>query len=340
MGSRSAPLVVLSYAAVAAAVVLLDLPSLVAIVLVAPLVLAAPGLSLAMALRIDSHPELPWRLVVLSIALSLATTALGGLLVNALAPLTAESWTIWLVGFTVVCCSVALFRAGPPLSPGIRPRLIRCAPNRRLLVRHWGSVATGGLVIVLLASAAALTEVSSRNAYNTPIVQLSLQPTSGSGGREVQLSVSNFSNHAERLQLAIARGRGPDAIRFAKVPASRTWTVNELVGSSGLSAVLTRPDQPGPIGEVTWRPTPAVATTPARCRRSLLEIVAQTILRAAFPARHHRTRRGRARRGCPQSREERAKSHTHIHTHVKPAEAGHTIARPPMGIVAPARGRR
>jgi hypothetical protein len=331
MGSRRAPLLVLSYAAAAATVVLLDLPSLATIVLVAPLVLVAPGLSLAMALRIDGHPELPWRLVVLSIALSIATTALGGLLVNAFAPLTAESWTIWLVGFTAICCSVAFLRAGPPPTIGVRPRVMQWTPDPGLFLRHWRSAAAGSLVIILLASAAAVTEVSGRDAYNTPIVQLSLEATRGSGGRVVQISVSNLSDHAERLQLTIARGRGPDTIRAANVPAQRTWTASELVGSSGLNAVLTRPDQPGPIGEVSWRRTLAGVPTglslfDTRAGWHPVLEIARSILRSAIPARDRRTRQDRTTRGCPQSRRKCAK--THRRTHPRKARGGRSKASP------------
>src|ERR1700685_2531619 len=110
MDNRPGVLVLPCYSIAAALVVLLRLPPAVAAVCVAPLVLLAPGYALVLALDIPGQADLPGRRFVLAIALSVATTALGGLIVNALAPLTAASWTVWLVAFTCACSLAAFLR--------------------------------------------------------------------------------------------------------------------------------------------------------------------------------------------------------------------------------------
>jgi hypothetical protein len=342
MASRRAPLLVLLYAVAAAAVVQLDLPPVVATFLVAPLVLATPGLALVMALRLASHPELPWRIFSLSIALSIATTALGGLFVNAVTSLTAASWTVWMVGFTAICCVVALLRADPAPAAGLSLRPVPWTRASAMLVGRWRLIATGTLVTLLFAGAAALTEVSSRSAYNVPIMQLSLATSPSSGSGEVQLSVTNLTGHFQRLQLKIVRGRGPGTISLAGVPASGTWTANEQLGSSGISVVLSRPGQTVPIDEVTWRPTPATVPRAIRelggragCASSVLETLKPAILRAASPARPPRVR---ATRRCSRPPRKRTRAHRYTHPRRRARRARTRHPGTARKSVVPARG--
>lgn len=259
MDSRRDPVLLAAYAVLAGAIVLLDPPSVLAVVLAAPLVLLVPGLSLVMALDIDGDPALPWRRLVVSIALSIAVVALGGILVNAVAPLTKSSWLVLLVVFTCLCSAVTFLRARHAwATPFPRPF---SGPDRPPVMRLWRWAAVGIVVLLLLAGAATLTEITSRNAYDTPLVELSLLPVPGGGGK-VELSVVNRSGRTERLRLTIVDGRGSTKVEDLELPASGSWTDQEPVGPAGLSAVLARPDRPRPVGMVSWSgegPAPAVA---------------------------------------------------------------------------------
>jgi hypothetical protein len=252
MDSQRGPLFAICYAIAAAVAVQLNLPPLIAVLCVAPLVLIAPGASLVMALGVKQDPEFPWRRIVLSIALSIATTALGGLVVNAFAPLTAGSWSVWLVGFTCYCSSLALLKRPRHASPSLRLPMTDWYPNGAPDTPRWQSVSAGGLAILLLVGTAALTEVESHSAYDTPITQLSLLPLPGSHGRTVALTVSNLSGHADTLKLTVRHGPGRITKMALDLPASRTWTSTESVGRLGLRAYLTRPPRLKPISEVTW----------------------------------------------------------------------------------------
>ena len=242
-----------AYALVAGAIALLGLPAVVAIVCVGPLVLFAPGCALVLALAIPERAQLPGRRVVLSVALSIATTALGGLLVNAVAPLTRTSWTIWLVGFTCVLSVVALLRRPAlPAAPARQPW-----PKRSARI-PWRGTALGVTAIALIAGAVTLTEISSRNAYEKPLIQMSLVPSPGYGGRVLRLTVSNLYPHEERLMLTIARGRNAKSVTSVVLPASYILTREERVGATGMSASLRRPGQARPFSEVSWIVAPVV----------------------------------------------------------------------------------
>jgi hypothetical protein len=249
MDSRRDPLVLAGYAILAAVVVLLDPPAILAIVIAAPLVLLAPGLALVMALDIDGDTALPGRRLILSIALSIATVALGGILVNTVAPLTKASWIVWLLAFTCICCAVTVLRAGQAwATPFPRPAqwLSRQPRNAGL----WPWVATGVAVVLLLAGAAVLTEVTSRNAYYTPLVELSMLPAPERGDGWVELSVANRSDHTEDLLLTVTDDSGSSSIENLKLPPSGSWKAEEPVSQPGIRAVLTKAGRSKPIGEV------------------------------------------------------------------------------------------
>jgi hypothetical protein len=282
MDSRWAVVVLPCYAIAAAALVALRLPPAVAAVCVAPLVLLAPGYALVLALDIPSRAELPGHRFVLSIALSVATTALGGLIVNALAPLTAASWTIWLVAFTCACSLAAFLRAPERPSLSSARRASRGDGARRTRQLPWQRVGVGALVLVLLAGAVVLTELNSRSAYDKPLTQLSLLPSAGSSGRKLRLSIGNLSSHTERLTLTLARRRRPSTMVNVVIPAAHTWSREEPGYEVGLNAWLTKPGQRQPFSEVSWSGTRRV---PARRHRR------------AARARHRRARLRKAQAG-------------------------------------------
>jgi hypothetical protein len=245
LNSRREALLVATYAVVAAAVLLLDPPTLLAGILGAPLVLLAPGLALVMALDIDGESEFPMRRLILSIALSLAVTALGGIAINTFAPLDRTSWTIWFVAFTCFCCAVAIWRAEEPAAAPLAGAL-EWLPGRggEGVGRRWAGVAV--VVCLILAGAATLTEITSRNAYDTPLVELGARPVPGSSG-ETEISVVNRTDHAERLRLAYTENTEPHPFEDFELPASGIFSEDLSVGPSGVTVELKRPGDSEPL---------------------------------------------------------------------------------------------
>lgn len=246
MNSRREALLVATYAVVAGAVLLLDPPTLLAGIVGAPLVLLAPGLALVMALDIDGESEVPMRRLILSIALSLAVTALGGIVVNIVAPLDQTSWTIWLVAFTCFGCAVAIWRGEEPAAAPLASA-IEWLPGRgrEESDRRWAGIAV--VVCLILAGAATLTEINSRDAYDTPLIELGARPVSGPTG-EMEISVANKTDHAEHLRLTYLENTFPSPFEDIEVPASGRWSEYLSVRSSGVTVVLTNPGDSEPLG--------------------------------------------------------------------------------------------
>jgi hypothetical protein len=246
LNSRREALLVATYAVVAAAVLLLDPPALLAGIVGAPMVLLAPGLALLMASDVDGESEFPMRRLVLSIALSIAVIALGGIVVNIFVPLDRTSWTIWSVAFTCSCCAVAIWRAD---EPGAAPLASAIEwfpwPGGEESGRPWAAIAV--VVCLILAGAVTLTEITSRNAYDSPLIELGARPVSGPVG-EVEISVANKTDHAEHLRLTFVEGTVPSPFADFEIPASGRWSEELSVGPSGVTVVLTKPGDSRPLG--------------------------------------------------------------------------------------------
>jgi hypothetical protein len=246
LNSRREALLVAVYAVVVAAFLLLDPPTVLAGIVGAPLVLLAPGLALVMALDLDGESEFPLRRLILSIALSVAVTALGGIVVNVIAPLDRTSWAIFLVVFTCSCCAVAVWReheaAATPVAAAIE-----WIPGRggKGGGRRWAGFAVA--VCLILAGAATLTQITGSNAYDSPLIELGAHPVSGPRG-EVEISVANETDHAERLRLTYREDTVPYPYEDFEVPASGSFSEFLKVGPSGATVVLTRQGDPRPLG--------------------------------------------------------------------------------------------
>ncbi|HLH14224.1 MAG TPA: hypothetical protein VKV16_05500, partial [Solirubrobacteraceae bacterium] len=165
MDDRRAPLWLACYALAAAVAVVVRLPPAPAALCTAPLVLLAPGLALVLALGIAGEREHPGRRLAVAVALSMATTALGGLLVNAATELTTTSWTVSLAGWTVACSLVAFLKAPPRATRSSTKRPREWAAGRRV----WTQALACVLALMLLGGAAALSERNSRSAYDKPV---------------------------------------------------------------------------------------------------------------------------------------------------------------------------
>jgi hypothetical protein len=271
MDSRLARIAAPSYAAVAAIVVLLHAPPALTAVLAGPLVLLVPGLALLGALDLPGQVEYPGRRLVLSIALSLATTALGGLILNAVADLKVTPWVVWLVAFTFVCSAVGWLRASSG-AEGLagEAAAARHSAAERIGSAPWHQLAVAGIAVVLFAGAAVLTEESSRSHYDKPLTQFSLAPATGSNGRSVRLTIANLTPNTEEMDLTLFRGSFQIATVPVKVLPSHSWTREEALTGGVLRATLTTLGGLTPFSEVSWTGT-AVTRAPriavARHRR-------------------------------------------------------------------------
>jgi hypothetical protein len=248
LSSRREVLCLAGYALVVGAVLLLDPPALLAGIIGAPLVLLAPGLALVMALDIDGQAELPMRRLIVSIALSLAVAALGGIVINTFAPLDRTSWTIWFLAFTCACCAVAAWRAEEP-GASLFASAAEWLPERARREDRHLLVGAAIAVVLILAGAAVLTSVTSRNAYDTPMIELSAHAAEGSSGG-MEIEVTNRGDHPEKLRLTYREGTSPNPYEDFEVPASKTFSTYLSIGDAGVDAVLTKPGQSEPLGEL------------------------------------------------------------------------------------------
>jgi hypothetical protein len=252
MDSRLARIATPSYAAVAAIVVLLHAPPALTAVLAGPLVLLVPGLALLAALDLPGQAEYPGRRLVLSIALSLATTALGGLILNAVADLRATPWLIWLVAFTFVCSAVGWLRVSSAEGLAAEAAAARRSAAQRFGSAPWHQLALAGIAVLLFAGAAVLTEESSRSHYDKPLTQFSLAPAAGSNGHSVRLTIANLTPNTEEMDLTLFRGSFQIATVPVKLLPSHSWTREEALAGGVLRATLTTLGGLEPFSEVSW----------------------------------------------------------------------------------------
>jgi|GEM_PF-2910883 len=252
MDSRLARIATPGYAAVAAIVVLLRAPPALSAVLAGPLVLLVPGLALLAALDLPGQADYPGRRLVLSIALSLATTALGGLILNAVADLRATPWVIWLVAFTFVCSAVGWLRASSAEGLAAEAVAARRSAAQRFRSAPWHQLAVAGIAVLLFAGAAVLTEESSRSHYDKPLTQFSLAPAGGSNGHSVRLTIANLTPDTEEMDLTLFRGSFQIATVPVKVLPSHSWMHEEALTGGVLRATLTTLGGLEPFSEVSW----------------------------------------------------------------------------------------
>ena len=234
--------------------------------MVVPLVLVVPGFALVVALDLAGQDGYPARRLVLSVALSFATTALGGLILNALAELTATTWAIWLLGFTCICSGIGQLRGSRALVPASGLRVARRSVAQALTAMPWQQPAAVGLALLLFAGAAVLTETSSRSNYDKPLTQLSLVPLAGADGQAARVTITNLTPEPEELQLTIIRGPRAIVTLPVTVLASHSWSREEPLTFSGLRATLAAAGGGAPFSEVSWTGSGALPVLVSRNR--------------------------------------------------------------------------
>jgi len=251
MGRRSASIGLMTYAVLAALVVLAGLPPVVVLVCAAPLVLVVPGYSALLAVDLPFQDEAPGRRLVLAVALSMASVVLGGLVLNALFSLTAAAWATWLASLTVACAAVALVRSTGSV---VAPRRAALRRTSRELVPQWRHVLAATVVALATGGAILVTKINGRATYDKSLTQLSVLPVGGSGDRVLRLTVTNASSHVAHLTLRVAYGkrRSAETSRLTIRP-SRSWSRLESAPAAAvMTATLSRPGARGPLSEVTW----------------------------------------------------------------------------------------
>lgn len=149
-----------------------------ALIFAVPLALVLPGYAITAAAFARRPLPLP-QLLLLSLALSLATLVLGSLVLNYLGGIHPLSWALLLVAVVLAACRVAAVRRSPGRGARAwpRPRLGRLEAAMLL-----GAVAAAAVALVLASHT-----VPADDALG--YTQLWILPQAGSGGSEAQVGV-------------------------------------------------------------------------------------------------------------------------------------------------------
>lgn len=202
------------------------------LVFAAPLALAMPGYAIVAATFAKRDLDRP-RLALLSIALSLATLALGALLLNyAPAGIHGFSWAVLLALVTLGGCRSAALRRGRKRTA---PRLPRLGPHRLKL-----ALALGGLAAAIVAVALASATLPATSALG--FTELWILPVPESDRGEAQVGVRSEEQRTTEFDLGI---------RIGKKVIRRSFTL-----APGEDEVVRIGPAPGPAGSKI----PVVAT--------------------------------------------------------------------------------
>lgn len=163
--------------------------------LLTPLLFVCPGYALVRAIEGRRRPD-ALELAVTTVALSFATAALGGLVLNTLdIGLTARTWSILFLIVTVPATAVAA-----------RRRVGADEGARQLLIRiHVTPLLAAGIICVLL-SAAAVIAVRSQEAQDRRTSTVALSVARSNGGSTLRISVLNAASGPRRYWVRINVG--------------------------------------------------------------------------------------------------------------------------------------
>lgn len=207
------------------AIVALALPwPAVSLVFAAPLALFAPGYAIVAAAFARHQLNQP-RLLVLSLTLSLAVLALGGIFLNLLGGIHASSWAILLLAVVLGCSRAAALRRDRKPRP---LRLSRPKPNRLEL-----GFALGGLAAVVTALVLASATLPAERALG--YTELWIVPVPESEGREAEVGVKSEEQETREFDLGIRIGPSQIVRRsFTLAPGEETVVpIGPLAGPPG-----------------------------------------------------------------------------------------------------------
>jgi uncharacterized membrane protein len=201
-------------AAAVCAIAALLLPNdVVRLIFALPLVLLLPGYAIASASLAKRGIEYP-QLALISVALSLAVLALGGLVLNYLGGLHPGTWALLL--FLVVLAAAraaALRRQAAPSSASPRPQLQRPAAAAVGLI-------LGGIVAAAAALVLTFTPVSAKHAVGYSDLWMRSYEDGGAGVR-VGVSNQEHDRTAYGLIANFGHGRHLAVRRFVLDPGQR-----------------------------------------------------------------------------------------------------------------------
>ena len=210
----------------------------VALVFAVPLALVLPGYAIVAAAFARRALPLP-QVLLLSLALSLATLALGSLVLNYLGGIHPLSWALMLVAVVLVACRVAAVRRSPGRSAGTwpRPRLGRLEATMLL-----GALAAAAVALVLSAHT-----VPADDALG--YTQLWILPQAGSGGSKAVVGVGSQQQTSVNYDLLVRIGSNTLLRRSFRLAPGETRLVNlrappSTLGTVPVVATLLRHNRP------------------------------------------------------------------------------------------------
>lgn len=212
----------------AAAALLIPLGG-VALIFAVPLALLLPGYAISAAAF--ARRPLGWpQFLLLSIALSLATLVLGGLVLNYAGGIHPLSWALLLVLVVLGCGRAAALRRGDS-------RQRRRGPRPRLRA-HEVAMLIGAVAVTVAAFLLAFTNVPNDDALG--YTQLWVLPKPGSGGREAQVGVRSQQQAPASFDLRVKVGdKGLVKRSFQLSPGeTRLVSVQPPPGSEGTVPVI------------------------------------------------------------------------------------------------------
>jgi len=202
----------LTWGSLLCAIVALVLPwPAISLLFVAPLALFAPGYAIVAAAFARRPLDRP-RLLVLSLALSLAVLALGGLFLNYLGGIHAGTWAILLLLVVVGCCRTAALRRDRPSE---RLRLHPPKPGWPKL-----GLALGGLAAVAAALVLASATLPAKSAVG--YTELWIVPELESEGSEALVGVKSEEQQTTEYDLGVRIGKQLVKRSFVLAPGEET----------------------------------------------------------------------------------------------------------------------
>lgn len=228
--------------AAASAVLALLLPTDVLSLLAAlPLIFFLPGYAIAAAAFARGRISFQHTLV-LSIGLSLATLALGGLVLNYLpGGIRAGWWALLLFAVVLGACRAAALRRPQRWRPSQRPPLPRPSPLQ-------AGMAAGGGLAILAAVVLAFVPLGAANAVG--YTEMWIKPLDG-GNAGVEIGVGNAEQEYVPYRLFVKFGDGepPQGRQFYLAPGEtrtvRLVTEGEPQAAKLIEAALFRRDRVG-----------------------------------------------------------------------------------------------
>lgn len=205
-------------AALCAVLALLTPWEAVSLVFAAPLALVLPGYAITAAAFAGRELDGPRR-AVLSLALSLATLALGALVLNYVpGGIRGLSWAVLLVAVVLAACRAAAVRRKGKVAAIPRPRL--------RLSRVELGLGLGGLAAAV--AALALASSTAPAGKGVGFTEMWILPVPGSGGSEARIGVRSEEQATVGFDLGIKIGRKNGIVRhsFSLAPGeNRVFTV-------------------------------------------------------------------------------------------------------------------